>query len=97
MVAAPIEEWERRPGQFDAVLCISTIEHVGLGWYGDPAERSDGDRRALERLGELLRPGRAARPDRALRRGLAWTPLQRRYDRAGLDALLDGVGRRRSA
>lgn len=41
---------------FDAVVSISTIEHLGLGGYGD-ARRDDGDRLGVERLWSLIRPG----------------------------------------
>lgn len=41
---------------YDAVVSISTIEHLGLGGYGD-ARREDGDREGVERLWTLVRPG----------------------------------------
>jgi SAM-dependent methyltransferase len=41
---------------FDLVLSVSTIEHVGLSRYGD-APAPDGDRRAVEALWRVLRPG----------------------------------------
>jgi hypothetical protein len=41
---------------FDAVISISTIEHLGLGGYGD-TRRDDGDRLGVERLWSLVRPG----------------------------------------
>lgn len=41
---------------FDAVISISTIEHLGLGGYGD-TRREDGDRVGVERLWSLVRPG----------------------------------------
>lgn len=73
---------------FDAVLCLSTIEHIGVEAYGQPAaERAD--LAAMQRIRELTRP-----------RGLLvlTTPFgraetgasERRYDRAGLDILLAG-------
>ena len=43
-------------GDFDAVLSISTIEHLGLGSYGD-IRQEDGDRHGVERLWSLVRPG----------------------------------------
>jgi 2-polyprenyl-3-methyl-5-hydroxy-6-metoxy-1,4-benzoquinol methylase len=42
--------------EFDAVVSISTIEHLGLGGYGDE-RREDGDREGVERLWSLVRPG----------------------------------------
>lgn len=88
VVACPIGEWQAEPGSFDAALCVSTVEHVGLGWYGDP-KMGDGDREALDVIADALRPG-----------GLlvltvpygepGQDALQRRYDRVNLDALLEG-------
>jgi hypothetical protein len=31
-----VEEFNSNPKKFDAILCISSIEHDGLGRYGDP-------------------------------------------------------------
>lgn len=53
-VEARLEEWTPGEGLFDAILCISTIEHIGLGWYGEEHRDEDGDRRALDRLKTLL-------------------------------------------
>jgi 2-polyprenyl-3-methyl-5-hydroxy-6-metoxy-1,4-benzoquinol methylase len=44
------------PGDFDLVYSISTIEHVGLGSYGDPTAQL-GDTRAVTHLWEKVRPG----------------------------------------
>jgi 2-polyprenyl-3-methyl-5-hydroxy-6-metoxy-1,4-benzoquinol methylase len=89
VVASPIEQWEAEPESFDAALCVSTLEHVGLGWYGDPRHDGRGDRLALDRISDLLKPG-----------GILVLTLpygapgvddfQRRYDRAQLDELIDG-------
>ncbi len=43
-------------GPFDAVISVSTIEHVGLGRYGDVVD-ADGDRSAVSRLWSMVRPG----------------------------------------
>jgi SAM-dependent methyltransferase len=42
--------------RFDAVVSVSTIEHLGLGAYGD-REVPDGDRRGVAALWSLVRPG----------------------------------------
>jgi SAM-dependent methyltransferase len=42
--------------QFDLVMSISTIEHLGLGHYAERA-RPNGDREGVERLWGLVRPG----------------------------------------
>jgi len=53
-----------RPGSFDAIACLSTIEHVGLDntlLYTDDASKREGDAegylRFLDELHKLLRPG----------------------------------------
>lgn len=43
-------------GAYDAAVSISTLEHIGLGHYGDPVQ-PDGDRRAVERIAAALKPG----------------------------------------
>jgi 2-polyprenyl-3-methyl-5-hydroxy-6-metoxy-1,4-benzoquinol methylase len=87
VVVSRLEDWDAAPGSYDAVVAVSTLEHVGLGWYGDAVQDDGGDARALARLRELLAPegvlvltvpyGRAGVDD-----------VQRRYDRDGLAALL---------
>lgn len=42
--------------EFDLVTCLSTIEHVGLGRYGDPIDPW-GDIKMAENLRRALRPG----------------------------------------
>jgi hypothetical protein len=44
------------PDAFDAVISVSTIEHVGLSSYGDTYE-PEGDRLAVEALWRLVRIG----------------------------------------
>ena len=41
---------------FDAVVSLSSIEHFGLGRYGDPLDL-DGDRLAAAEMARVLRPG----------------------------------------
>lgn len=55
-IQADILEWEPPEGIFDAAVSTSTIEHVGLTAYGDPAE-PDGDKIALAKLCHAVRPG----------------------------------------
>ena len=40
---------------FDYVVAISSIEHIGLGAYGDDAKK-DGDRKAMKNLAAILKP-----------------------------------------
>jgi SAM-dependent methyltransferase len=45
------------PESFDAVISISTLEHIGLGGYdGDPLD-PDGDSHAIQRAWTWLKPG----------------------------------------
>ena len=50
------EEFARSPQRFDIALSISSIEHDGLGRYGDPISPR-GDLRAMQDMRQLLRPG----------------------------------------
>jgi hypothetical protein len=78
--ARALEEWDTDE-RFDAVLCVSTIEHLGTGEYGESLQRSGADERALDRMLELLEP-----------EGLLvlTTPLgDGGYERARLDELLE--------
>ena len=36
MKIVTVEEFEKNPRTFDAILSVSSIEHDGLGRYGDP-------------------------------------------------------------
>jgi SAM-dependent methyltransferase len=42
--------------EFDLITCLSTIEHIGLGRYGDPVDPW-GDMKMAANLARLLRPG----------------------------------------
>jgi SAM-dependent methyltransferase len=44
------------PASFDIITAISSIEHFGLGGYGDRND-SGGDQRAMDALRNLLKPG----------------------------------------
>jgi len=55
-IQGDILTWEPKPAVFDAVVSISTVEHVGLSAYGDPLHE-DGDKIAIEKLMKSLRVG----------------------------------------
>lgn len=42
---------------FDVVTCVSVLEHVGLGWYGDPAGDEGKAGRVVAEMARVLRPG----------------------------------------
>jgi 2-polyprenyl-3-methyl-5-hydroxy-6-metoxy-1,4-benzoquinol methylase len=87
-VATPIEDW-KHDGSFDAIVCLSTIEHVGLGAYGEDAKDERADLAAMKRMRELTKPGGVLAL--TTRFGSAGVDeLQRTYDRDGLDELLEG-------
>ena len=86
-VVGAIEDWEGGE-PFDAVLCLSTIEHIGLAAYG--GDRKEGaDAAAMLRIHELTVPNGLM--VLTTRFGTAGSDdFQRTYDRAGLDRLLAG-------
>jgi len=74
---------------FDAVTAISTIEHIGLGRFGDPLDES-GDRMAIIEMTRLLkREGEILMTVPFGRRVI--TPLHRVYDSKALGFLLEGL------
>jgi 2-polyprenyl-3-methyl-5-hydroxy-6-metoxy-1,4-benzoquinol methylase len=88
-VESRLEDWDGGSGEFDAIFCISTIEHVGLGWYGEEPDVEGADRRALARLrGFLARDGFLVLTVPYGTRSV--DAVQRVYDRPALNELLDG-------
>jgi 2-polyprenyl-3-methyl-5-hydroxy-6-metoxy-1,4-benzoquinol methylase len=86
-VVGAIEDWDG-DGPFDAVVCLSTIEHVGLPAYG--GERKEGaDLAAMRRIHELTAPGGVLVLTTSVG-GADEDEFQRTYERAALERLLDG-------
>jgi len=56
VVTADAKDPNLPPNSFDLVLCLSTLEHFGLGRYGDEVD-FDADRAAFSGLAGLVRPG----------------------------------------
>lgn len=92
--AERFEDWDPPEEPFDAAFLISTIEHVGVGAYGEATYGGDApghgaDRAMLDRLQALLVPGGLL---------VITTPygvgkvdeLERTYDDESLEALVDG-------
>lgn len=88
-VVGPIESWEGPAEPLDAVLCVSALEHVGLGAYDEERTEGDLDRRILSRFGTWLRPGGEV-VFTAPFGTWAVDDLQRTYDAEHLDALFEG-------
>lgn len=75
-------------GCFDTVIALSTVEHVGLGFYGEPVDH-EGDRRAVLEIRRVTAP--AGRFLLTVPFGRAVTmPGHRVYDRRRLTALIEG-------
>jgi 2-polyprenyl-3-methyl-5-hydroxy-6-metoxy-1,4-benzoquinol methylase len=86
-VQALVEEWEADE-PFDAVICLSTIEHVGLAAYGQE-QHEQADLAAMRRLHELTKPG--GRLVLTVPFGeYSVDSFERTYDREHLDELLHG-------
>jgi 2-polyprenyl-3-methyl-5-hydroxy-6-metoxy-1,4-benzoquinol methylase len=87
VITDPIENFRDDRG-FDAVVLLSTIEHLGVGSYG----LNEGDRldlRAMAHIRSLLRPdGRLVLTTPFGVRAV--NELERTYDVAGIDELVDG-------
>ena len=54
--AHTLREWQAHPRKVDSVLCVSSVEHSGLGRYGDPLD-PDADLKAMAELRAMLEPG----------------------------------------
>ncbi len=90
MVRADIADLPFADACFDVVVSLSTLEHVGLDWYG--TQQKGTDFHVVAEVHRVLRPGGLflltvpyGRP--------AVTPLQRVYDRTRLDPLLHAFER----
>ncbi len=76
-------------GFFDAVTCVSTLEHLGLGFYADPRSDFSVDEGALKEIGRVLKSG--GRLVLTVPYGVAiQNDHQRIYDEERLAALLSG-------
>lgn len=85
-VQADILQWQPPENRFDVAISISTVEHVGLGAYGDPIE-PNGDSIAVQKLLRCIRPG--GRLFLTVPAGKATTTqLMRIYDPERLNRLL---------
>jgi len=51
-----VSEYDNLPVQFDAAISISSIEHDGLGRYGDPLN-PNGDIIAMHRIKQMIKDG----------------------------------------
>ncbi len=72
---------------FDVVIAVSTLEHIGLGWYGDSVQ--DSDIKAISEIHRILKNGGIfiLTLPFGIRRT---TKVFRVYDRESLYKLIDG-------
>lgn len=57
------------PGEFfDCVIAVSTIEHIGLGLYGDPIHDEEADVVAMEEIRRITKTGRQSLANNTVRR-----------------------------
>lgn len=86
--ATPLEEWDTDE-TFDVVVCLSSIEHFGLGTYGEEVTDGRLDHTAMQALLNRVTP------DGVLVMTIPYgatsvTPIQRTYTRQDIDVLLKG-------
>jgi len=86
--AIPLEDWETED-RFDVIVCLSSIEHFGLGTYGEVEADERLDRTAMRLLLDRIKP------NGSLVMTIPYgqtdiTPVQRMYTREDIEALLDG-------
>jgi SAM-dependent methyltransferase len=86
MVQANLAKLPFPDASFDVVVSLSTIEHVGLGWYTQE-EQGNSDQRVIAESVRVLRPGGRFLLTVPFGRGGA-TPVHRIYDPETLTALL---------
>jgi 2-polyprenyl-3-methyl-5-hydroxy-6-metoxy-1,4-benzoquinol methylase len=88
VVVSKIEEWDEG-GPFQAIVCLSTIEHIGVGAYDQDGIDTRADLQAMRRIHELAAPGALLILSTPYGRSRA-DEFSRTYDRRGLQELLDG-------
>ena len=75
---------------FDAVYAVSTLEHIGLsGRYGLSKEDIDGDRKAVQEIFRITRNKGTFLCTVPWGKSKIIKPLQRVYDKKGLERLFD--------
>lgn len=88
-VTGPIQDWSGPDEPLDMVLSLSTLEHVGLGAYGEARDDDGLQRRILDCFSRWLGPEGELVLTAPYGRWQV-TEQQRVYDAAHLDALLEG-------
>ena len=86
MTMAEYAAMEPKP-RFDVALSISSLEHDGLGRYGDPVD-ANGDLKAMEKMRDIVRPGGFLLLAVPVGADLIKWNAHRKYGRARLPVLL---------
>lgn len=71
---------------FDTIVCLSTLEHIGIGFYGDRSEAA-GDKAALQQMFDLLKDEGRLILTVPFGGSYQVSDFQRIYDHATLSAL----------
>lgn len=87
-VVSPIEDW-RTNERFDAIVCLSTVEHIGIAAYGAEAA-SGSDITAVARMRDLVAGDGVLVLTTPFGAGADTLETERVYDRDALERLLEG-------
>lgn len=88
LVKADLRASPFRSASFDAAVMVSTLEHVGVGWY-DTRTDSEDDLRIMRELRRLVKPGGRLMITVPVGRGGVGR-TQRAYDRERLRMIIQG-------
>lgn len=84
-----VSEFERNPRTFDAIISISSIEHDGLGRYGDPINPV-GDFEAMQKMKAMLHKNGLLFLAVPVGRDRLWWNVHRIYGRLRFPLLIEG-------
>lgn len=88
-IACAIEDWPGPAEPVDAAICLSSIEHFGLGAYGELVGGPNADRDALARIRDWVKPGGLLVLTAPFGHPTT-TATMRVYDQRAIRVLLDG-------
>ncbi|KKP29185.1 MAG: TPR domain protein [candidate division TM6 bacterium GW2011_GWF2_30_66] len=84
-----VDEYDKNPKKFDTLVSISSLEHDGLGRYGDPLD-PDGDIKAMAKCKSMLKEGGLLFLSVPVGKDLLYWNVHRVYGEIRLPLLLDG-------
>jgi len=83
------QDFEIGSRTFDAAISISSFEHDGLGFYGDPID-PDGDLKAMARMRKIVKPGGLMYFCVPVGRDSIVWPMRRNYGRIRFPMMTEG-------